>query len=157
MQDNNLPSLSAALINDDVVDKPVRLLCEAGFYTASLSLMNSMLGAGILAYPYAYMSSGTLVGTILALTIGCLSFMAINVIFKLMAIATASDESLEVEPLKVYRDITPPDQQDATIDASHAAARTRASGEARPRATVARSTKPMPSSVWRLWTARMGL
>ena len=28
--------------------------------------------------------------------------------------ATASDESLEVEPLKVYRDITPPDQQDAT-------------------------------------------
>ena len=36
--------------------------------------------------------------------------------------ATASDESLEVEPLKVYRDITPPDQQDATIDAAHAAA-----------------------------------
>ena len=36
--------------------------------------------------------------------------------------ATASDESLEVEPLKVYRDITLPDEQDATIDAAHAAA-----------------------------------
>ena len=74
--ETNLPGLSAALINDDFVNKPVRLLCEAGFYTAALSLMNSMLGAGILAYPYAYMSSGTLVGTILALTIGGLSFMA---------------------------------------------------------------------------------
>lgn len=95
MDSTNLPGLTAALINDDISpDKPVRLLCEAGFYTAALSLMNSMLGAGILAYPYAYMSSGTLVGTILALTIGCLSFMAINVIFKLMAIATASDESI---------------------------------------------------------------
>ena len=43
-----LPSLSAALINDEP-EKPLRLFREAGFYTGCLSLMNSMLGAGILA------------------------------------------------------------------------------------------------------------
>ena len=53
MDSTNLPGLTAALINDDISpDKPVRLLCEAGFYTAALSLMNSMLGAGTVSYTH---------------------------------------------------------------------------------------------------------
>ena len=56
---------------------------------ASLSLVNAALGAGVLAYPYAYMSAGLIPASLLTLMLGCLSFMALCSLMHAMSKARA--------------------------------------------------------------------
>ncbi len=72
-------------------DAPRCFLVDAPFVTSALALVNSALGAGILAFPFAFMSAGLLGAGILSAAMGSLSFMALCFIFHCMRKAQNTD------------------------------------------------------------------
>ena len=54
---------------------------------AALALVNAALGAGVLAYPFAFMSAGIIPASLFTLFIGLLSFMALCFIMHSMKVA----------------------------------------------------------------------
>ena len=57
---------------------------ENACVVGSLSLVNAALGAGVLAYPYAFMSTGLVAGTGLTFMIGTLSFVSLCILMRCM-------------------------------------------------------------------------
>jgi amino acid permease len=53
---------------------------------AALSLVNAALGAGVLAYPFAFMSAGLLTANVVTACIGLLSFSSLNIVMHSMAV-----------------------------------------------------------------------
>ena len=51
------------------VDTPCQTHARRVTGTGTLGLVNAMLGAAVLAYPYAFMSAGALIGTLICLCV----------------------------------------------------------------------------------------
>ena len=62
------------------------LLCDGAFVVAALSLVNAALGAGVLAYPFAFMSAGLIAASLCTAILGALSFLSLCIIFYSMAV-----------------------------------------------------------------------
>ena len=65
---------AAPLINDGKPAEEKQPLLDRHFVSAVLTIVNAALGAGVLAYPYAFMSAGQLVGTLVSIGMGVLRY-----------------------------------------------------------------------------------
>ena len=63
------------------------VLCDGDAVVASLSLVNAALGAGVLAYPFAFMSAGIVAASLCTVILGSLSYVSLCIIFHSMAVA----------------------------------------------------------------------
>jgi len=67
------------------------------FITAVLTLTNASLGAGVLAFPFAFMSAGLLFASIITIALGMLSFLSLCVIMYCMEDGTMRISEPKVE------------------------------------------------------------
>ena len=88
--------LGASLINADETVKPARsrYFCDRDFYTGCLGLINAMLGAAVLAYPFAFLSAGIVGALICVCILGPLASAGVAVLLRSMRIASATDPSV---------------------------------------------------------------
>ena len=88
--------LGASLINADETVKPARsrYFCDRDFYTGCLGLINAMLGAAVLAYPFAFLSAGIVGALVCVCILGPLSSAGVAVLLRSMRIASATDPSV---------------------------------------------------------------
>uniref|UniRef100_A0A7S0Q5N9 Amino acid transporter transmembrane domain-containing protein n=1 Tax=Coccolithus braarudii TaxID=221442 RepID=A0A7S0Q5N9_9EUKA len=61
------------------------LVCDSAFWAATFTTCNAALGAGVLAYPYAFMSAGLVPGPLLLLGLASLSCASLLVLVNEMA------------------------------------------------------------------------
>ena len=92
-------SLGDALIHED--SKVAPRVFDGAYVATVLTMVNAALGAGVLAYPYAFMSSGQLVGTLSTCVMAALSCIALFAILRSMAIA----ESESPKPIGNFGDL----------------------------------------------------
>lgn len=116
MSSRNAPlsdTYGTSLLNDDLIsadglpslqaDKrpQKRSSCFLDAAAASLTLANSALGAGILAYPYAFMSAGVAGASIATAFMALCSFVSLCCIMRLMATAQFLSEA----PVRSFGDL----------------------------------------------------
>jgi hypothetical protein len=78
---------TALLQETETSAKPAKpLLCDGEAIGAILALVNAALGAGVLAYPYAFMSAGIVPASIFTAAIGTLSLGSLFIIMHAMAV-----------------------------------------------------------------------
>jgi amino acid permease len=102
----NESDYGAALINDASVQELPQLKRKRGNAlvdgcSAALTLANSALGAGILSYPFAFMSAGVAGASIATAFMGFCSFVSLACIMRLMAIARETS----LTPVSSYGDL----------------------------------------------------
>ena len=94
---------SPAVKVDDPTVRGCRILLDGRYWVGVLTLVNAMLGAGILAYPYAFMSAGMALAAGLSAVVGALSFCSLSVI--MMTMAKANSNTTRSAPVRSYGDL----------------------------------------------------
>lgn len=75
-------------------ERPRRLARDGGFWTAVLTTANAALGAGVLAYPFAFSEAGLVGGSALLLAFAAIASVGLRAVFHCMARAQALDPSV---------------------------------------------------------------
>ena len=80
---------AASLLAHDRSGESRRRCVDTDAVTAALALVNAALGAGVLAYPFAFMSAGMVTASALTALLGGLSFLSLCIIMHCMSKAHA--------------------------------------------------------------------
>merc|ERR1712151_891304 len=64
-------------------DHPRRPEKKSGIFGAQLNMSNTIVGAGIVGLPYAYMQCGFVIGILLTVVVGCITVKSCNILINL--------------------------------------------------------------------------